>query len=230
MQNQMTILVVDDELEIRRFLRVTLESNGYRVVEAPTGKDGIYQAGAMRPDLIVLDLGLPDMDGLTVLSRIREWSKTPVIVLSVREGEKEKVAALEAGADDYITKPFGIHELIARLHVAFRHARLGEEEMKEFKNGNLSIDLVNRIIKNGVQSVRLTSTEYALLLQFVKHSGKLLTHRHLMKEVWGPYHENETQYLRVYIAQLRKKLETDPSHPKLFITESGVGYRMPLLD
>lgn len=230
MSNQSVILVIDDELEIRRFLRVTLEANGYRVAEASTGKDGIYQASTMRPDIIVLDLGLPDMDGLTVLNRIREWSKVPVIILSVREEEKEKVKALEAGADDYITKPFGVNELIARLHVALRHAHHPEEEMTEFKNGNLFVDILNRVVKSGGNQVKLTATEYSLLMQFVKHAGKVLTHRHLMKEIWGPYHENETQYLRVYVAQLRRKLELDPAQPQLFVTESGVGYRMPILN
>ena len=221
------ILIIDDELQIRRFLRVTLAANGYQVLEAPTGKEGIYKAATDHPDAIVLDLGLPDMDGIAVLKQVREWSMVPVIILSVRDDEKGKVAALDAGADDYVVKPFGVNELIARLRVALRHGREGADEVKEFENGDLFVDLVNRMVKVAGSPVKLTATEYALLIQFVKNAGKVLTHRHLMKEVWGPYREDETQYLRVYIAQLRKKLEMDPARPKLFITESGVGYRMP---
>ena len=224
------ILIIDDELQIRRFLKVTLEANGYHVLEAPTAKEGIYKAATDRPDAIVLDLGLPDMDGMAVLKQVREWSTVPVIILSVRDDEKGKVAALDAGADDYVVKPFGVNELIARLRVALRHGREGSDEVKEFQNGDLFVDLVNRIVKVSGSPVKLTATEYSLLIQFVKNAGKVLTHRHLMKEIWGPYREDETQYLRVYIAQLRKKLETDPGRPKLFITESGVGYRMPAVE
>jgi two-component system KDP operon response regulator KdpE len=224
------ILIIDDELQIRRFLRVTLEANGYRVLEAPTAKEGIYKAATDRPDAIVLDLGLPDMDGGSVLTQVREWSAVPVIILSVRDDEKGKVAALDAGADDYVVKPFGVNELVARLRVALRRGREGAEEITEFRNCNLHVDLVNRVVKLGGSPVKLTATEYSLLLQFVKNAGKVLTHRHLMKEIWGPYREDETQYLRVYIAQLRKKLEADPSRPTLLVTESGVGYRMPVVD
>jgi two-component system KDP operon response regulator KdpE len=230
MAEQTRILVIDDELQIRRILRLTLESNGFVVIEAGTGKDGLYAAASRHPEVIVLDLGLPDMDGLTVLRQIREWSAVPVIILSVRNEEREKVAALESGADDYMTKPFGINELIARLRVALRHSNKPGEEQQEFHNGHLHIDMVTRIVKHGETPVKLTATEYALLMQFVRHAGKVLTHRHLMKEVWGPYREDETQYLRVYMAQLRKKLEVDPGNPRLFITESGIGYRMVLLE
>jgi two-component system, OmpR family, KDP operon response regulator KdpE len=224
------ILIIDDELQIRRILRLTLETKGFHIIEAANGKEGIYQAATMRPDVVVLDLGLPDMDGVAVLTSIREWSKVPVIILSVRDEEKEKVVALEAGADDYVTKPFGIDELVARLHVALRHVKGPHDELREFRNGHLHVDLVTRTVKKGKEPVKLTATEYDLLLQYVKNAGKVLTHRHLMKELWGPYRNDETQTLRVHMAQLRKKLETDPSFPKLFITESGVGYRMPLLD
>ena len=224
------VLIIDDEIQIRRILRLTLETKGFHITEAANGKDGLYQAAAMRPDVVVLDLGLPDMDGLTVLTNIREWSKVPVIILSVRDEEKEKVAALEAGADDYVTKPFGVDELVARLHVAMRHAKQPHDELREFRNGHLYVDLVTRTVKKGEELVKLTATEYDLLLLFVKNAGKVLTHRHLMKELWGPYRNDETQTLRVHMAQIRKKLESDPSFPKLFITESGVGYRMPLLD
>jgi two-component system, OmpR family, KDP operon response regulator KdpE len=222
------ILIVDDELQIRRFLKVTLEANGYHVLEAATGKEGIYKAATDRPDAVVLDLGLPDMDGGAVLRQVREWSAIPIIILSVRDDEKGKVAALDAGADDYVVKPFGVNELVARLRVALRHGNEGADDLKEFQNGELFVDLVNRIVKVKGSPVKLTATEYSLLLQFVKHAGKVLTHRHLMKEIWGPYREDETQYLRVYVAALRKKLETDPARPVLFITESGVGYRMPM--
>jgi two-component system, OmpR family, KDP operon response regulator KdpE len=222
------ILIIDDELQIRRFLKVTLEANGYLVIEASTAKEGIYKAATDRPDAIVLDLGLPDMDGSAVLNKVREWSTIPIIILSVRDDEKGKVAALDAGADDYVVKPFGVNELIARLRVALRHGHEGTDEVREFRNKNLYVDLVKRIVKINDSPVKLTATEYSLLIQFVKNAGKVLTHRHLMKEIWGPYREDETQYLRVYIAALRKKLETDPARPKLLITESGVGYRMPV--
>jgi two-component system KDP operon response regulator KdpE len=221
------ILIIDDELQIRRFLRVALSANGYQVLEAPTGKEGIYRAATDHPDAIVLDLGLPDMDGGAVLKQVREWSTVPIIILSVRDDEKGKVAALDAGANDYVVKPFGVNELIARLRVALRHGREGGDDVKEFQNGDLFVDLVSRMVKVKGSPVKLTATEYSLLMQFVKNAGKVLTHRYLMKEIWGPYREDETQYLRVYVAQLRKKLETDPARPKLFITESGVGYRMP---
>lgn len=224
------ILIIDDELQIRRFLRVTLEANGFTVLESSTGKDGVYRTANDCPDAVVLDLGLPDTDGLDVLKQIREWSKVPVIILSVRDDEKGKVAALDAGADDYMVKPFGVGELVARLNVALRHGRGNAEEIKEFRNGNLYVDLVNRIVKNGEAAVKLTATEYSLLVRFVNNAGKVLTHRQLMREIWGPYREDETQYLRVYIGQLRKKLETDPSRPKLFVTESGVGYRMHMAE
>ena len=230
MKDGKRILVVDDELQIRRLLRVTLEANGFSVAEAASGKDGIYRAATDRPDVVVLDLGLPDMEGIDVLKKVREWSNVPVIILSVRDDEKGKIAALDAGADDYVVKPFGTGELVARLNVALRHGREGVEEIREFRNGGLHVDLVRRNVKNGDAVVRLTATEYSLLLQFVKNAGKVLTHRQLMKEIWGPYREDETQYLRVYVAQLRKKLETDPSRPRLFVTEAGVGYRMPVLE
>jgi two-component system, OmpR family, KDP operon response regulator KdpE len=229
MPSEATILIIDDELAIRRFLRLTLESSGFTVAEASTGKDGLYKAASGHPDAVILDLGLPDMDGLEVLSKIREWSAMPVIILSVRDAESGKIAALDGGADDYVTKPFGTGELIARLRVSLRHARLGKEELREFRNGSLFVDLVNRIVKSGDAQVKLTATEYSLLMQFVKNAGRVLTHRHLMKEIWGPYGAGETQTLRVHMAQLRKKLEADPGAPKLFVTESGVGYRMPLL-
>lgn len=224
------ILVIDDEVQIRRFLRVALDANNYAVLEASTGKEGIYKAAADLPDVVVLDLGLPDMDGLKVLLSIREWSAVPIIILSVRDDEKGKITALEAGADDYVTKPFSVNELIARVHVALRHAGAPGDDIQEFRNNGLVVDMLNRKVTAGGRPVRLTATEYSLLLQFVKNAGKVLTHRHLMKEIWGPYRTEETRTLRVHMAGLRKKLETDPAVPRLFVTEPGVGYRMPLLE
>ena len=177
-----------------------------------------------------MDLGLPDMDGLKVLENIRQWSDIPIIILSVRDDEKGKIAALEAGADDYVTKPFSVNELIARVHVALRHAQAPGDEVREFKNNGLSVDMVNRTVTVPGGEVRLTATEYSLLMQFVKNAGKVLTHRHLMKEIWGPYRTEETQTLRVHMAQLRKKIEADPAVPKIIITEPGVGYRMRLVE
>ena len=220
------VLLIDDELQIRRILRLTLEANGFTVVEASTGKDGVYLAAVEHPDIVLLDLGLPDTDGVAVLKQIREWSAIPVIILSVRNDENGKVAALEAGADDYITKPFGIKELIARLRVALRHRKPGEE-MQEFRNGGLTIDFVNyQVTVNGAET-KLTVTEYNLLSLFAKNAGKLLTHNHIVKELWGAYAAGGSQKLRVHIAQLRKKIETEPARPYI-ITETGVGYRMKL--
>jgi two-component system KDP operon response regulator KdpE len=223
------ILIIDDEAQIRRFLRVSLEAAGYRIVEAANGQDGVVQAAMSRPDVVILDLGLPDISGNAVLAKIREWSSVPVIVLSVQDGEQEKIAALDAGADDYVTKPFGMGELLARLRVATRHSQ-PVPESPEFRNGHLYVNFVHRLVTINDQPVKLTATEYNLLLLFIKHAGKVLTHRQILKEVWGPHTVEQTQYLRVYMAQLRKKLELDPNQPQLFITESGVGYRMTLID
>ncbi len=223
------ILIIDDEAQIRRFLRVSLEAAGYRVVEAATGQDGIVQAAMSRPHTVILDLGLPDLSGLEVLEKIREWSAVPVIVLSVQDAEQDKIAALDAGADDYVTKPFGMGELLARLRVATRHAQPAPES-SEFRNGHLYVDFVHRLVKVNEQPVKFTAIEYDLLLLFIKHAGKVLTHRQILKAVWGPHNVEQTQYLRVYMTQLRKKLELDPGQPQMFLTESGVGYRMILFD
>jgi two-component system KDP operon response regulator KdpE len=223
------ILIIDDEAQIRRFLRVSLEAAGYRIVEAATGQDGVVQAAMSRPDVVILDLGLPDISGNEVLAKIREWSAVPVIVLSVQDGEQEKIAALDAGADDYVTKPFGMGELLARLRVATRHAQ-PLPEAPDFRNGHLYVDFVHRNVTANDQPVKLTATEYNLLLLFIKHAGKVLTHRQILKEIWGPHTIEQTQYLRVYMAQLRKKLELDPGQPQMFLTESGVGYRMVLVE
>jgi two-component system KDP operon response regulator KdpE len=218
-------LIIDDELQIRRLLRACLEGNGYRVLEAPTGQEGISQAAQHPPDLILLDLGLPDMDGVTVLKRIREWSHVPVIVLSVRDREEDKVLALDNGADDYITKPFSTAELLARLRVAQRHA-LPDAGSPVFRSGTLEVDLTARVIRRDGKEVKLTATEYSLLRFFIQHAGKVLTHRQILTKVWGPGYVDQTHYLRVYIAHLREKLEADPATPRLITTEPGVVYRL----
>lgn len=218
-------LIIDDEPQIRRLLRVTLEANGYRVFDAATGQDGVVQAAQRRPDVVLLDLGLPDMDGLEVLKRLREWSRVPVILLTVRDREEDKIAALDAGADDYVTKPFATGELLARLRVAHRHAQPGPEEAV-FRSGDIEVDLVRRVVLRKGQEVKLTATEYSLLALLVRHAGRVLTHRQLLQDVWGPTAVQQTHYLRVYVAHLRDKLEADPANPKLIVTESGVGYRL----
>ena len=218
-------LVIDDELQIRRLLRVCLEANGYRVSEAATGKDGIAEAAQRPPDIVLLDLGLPDMEGVAVLKRLREWSHVPVVVLSVRDREEDKIAALDNGADDYVTKPFSSGELLARLRVAQRHAT-PLSEATVFRSGQLQVDLAARVVKRKGEEVKLTATEYNLLRLFVQHAGKVLTHRQILKEVWGPNSVEQTHYLRVYLAHLREKLEANPAEPELLITEPGVGYRL----
>ena len=219
-----TALVIDDERQIRRLLRVCLEGNGYRVLEAATGQEGLLQAAQHPPEVVLLDLGLPDLDGVSVLKRLREWSRVPVVVLSVRDREEDKVAALDNGADDYVTKPFSTGELLARLRVALRHAAPGADSAV-FRAGDLEVDLTARVVKLKGQEVKLTATEYALLRLFVQHAGKVLTHRQILKEVWGPNAVQQTHYLRVYIAHLREKLEADAAKPRLIATEPGVGYR-----
>ena len=218
-------LIIDDEPQIRRLLRVTLEANGYQVVDAATGQEGLVQAAQCRPNVIVLDLGLPDMDGVSVLKRLREWSRVPVIILSVQDRDSEKAAALDAGADDYVTKPFGSAELLARLRVALRHSEK-QSEPPIFHTGQLVVDLANRQVTVAGKEVSFTATEYNLLRLLVRHAGKVLTHRFLLREVWGPNAENQSHYLRVYVARLREKLETDPSRPTLLLTEPGIGYRL----
>lgn len=225
MNNGPHVLVVDDELQIRRFLRIALEANGYRVFESSNGRDALQEAARLRPDLVILDMGLPDMEGLEVLNQLREWLPTPVIILSVRDTDRDKVAALDAGADDYLTKPFSLDELMARMRVAQRHAQPGPHPTV-FTLGNVTIDLAHRQVTKKGQPVPLTPTEYALLRQLVQHAGRVLTHKQILKEVWGPEYVDETHYLRVYFAQLRQKLEDDPSLPKLILTEPGVGYRL----
>jgi len=218
-------LVIDDEVQIRRLLKISLEANGYRVFEAANGESGLAEAAQRRPDIVVLDLGLPDLDGVTVLKRLREWSSVPVVILSVRDQEEEKIAALDSGADDYLTKPFSTGELLARLRVAQRHVK-PSPDTAVFQNGNLEVDLIARMVKVKGKPVKLTATEYALLQLFVRHAGKVLTHRQILKEVWGPTYQEQTHYLRVYMTHLREKIEENPSQPELLITESGIGYRL----
>jgi two-component system KDP operon response regulator KdpE len=225
--HQPVAVVIDDEIQIRRLLKVTLEANGYKVHEAATGEMGLAEAAQRRPDIVVLDLGLPDMDGIAVLKRLREWTNVPVIILSVRDSEEDKIAALDNGADDYLTKPFGSGELLARLRVAQRHAQAPLENTV-FQNGHLEVDLAARTVKVNGKAIKLTATEYALLQLFVRHAGKVLTHRQILKEVWGPTYTEQTHYLRVYMTHLREKIEEHPPEPELLITESGIGYRLTL--
>ena len=221
------VLLVEDEPQMRRFLRATLPGHGYRLIEATTGAEALVQAGSRTPDLILLDLGLPDLDGVEVTRRLRRWSGTPIIVLSARGQQTDKVEALDAGADDYLTKPFGTDELLARIRVALRRAaRVGEGAETVFRTGNLSVDLGLRRVFVGEREARLTRTEYSLLALLVKHAGKVLTHRQLLREVWGPESVDQHHYLRVYMGQLRHKLEADPARPRFLVTETGVGYRL----
>jgi two-component system, OmpR family, KDP operon response regulator KdpE len=220
------ILIIEDETQMRRFLRASLSSNGYQVVETDTAEEGLAQAAARNPDLVLLDLGLPDQDGLVVTQRLREWAKTPIIVISARGREEDKIQALDAGADDYLTKPFGVGELLARIRVALRNAARGELGSSQFSVGELKIDLVRRQVLVAGQEVHLTPIEYKLLATLVKHAGRVITHRQLLREVWGPNSSDQTQYLRVYMGQLRHKLEQNPSRPQFLTTEPGVGYRL----
>ncbi len=222
------VLLVEDELPIRRFLRTSLSSEDYRLVEAESGQQAIRLAAQQPPDLVILDLGLPDIDGQQVLRQLREWLKAPIIILSARDQEKEKVKALDNGADDYLTKPFSTAELLARIRVALRHASKvsGEAEASTFAIGDLKVDLANRKVLVKEQEIHLTPLEYKLLTTLVKHAGKVLTHRFLLNEVWGPLHSQETHYLRVFMASLRRKIEEDAAQPRFLITEQGVGYRL----
>ncbi|MGE5508633.1 MAG: response regulator [Chitinophagales bacterium] len=222
---QRRILVIDDEPQIRRLLKVALTAHGYQVDDVPTGQEGLNQAAVLHPDLILLDLGLPDLDGVEVVRRLREWSAVPVIVLSVREQEADKVGALDAGADDYLTKPFGMGELLARLRVALRRNEPKEEE-PVLTLGSLMIDRARRVVTVDGRKVRLTPTEYEILKTLAHDVGRVITNRQLLRSVWGPGYENETHYLRVYVGQLRRKLEKNPSRPEHLLTEPAVGYRL----
>ena len=223
------ILVIDDESQIQRFLKIALEGSGYEVLLASQGQQGLEKAGLDSPDLILLDLGLPDLAGLEVLQRLREWTQIPVIVLSVQEQERDKVAALDRGADDYLTKPFGVQELLARIRVALRHAAARTEpgdDNSSVQFGPIRVDRASRQIWKGEEPVKLTKTEYKLLALLIQHAGKVLTHRHILREILGAEYTGETHYLQVYISQLRRKLEDDPTEPRYFLTEPGIGYRL----
>jgi two-component system KDP operon response regulator KdpE len=220
------ILVVDDEPQIRRFLRTSLDAHGYEVVEAQDGKEALKRLTTEKPDVVVLDLGLPDMSGFDVLKRVREWSDVPIIVLTARNRETDKIEALDQGADDYLTKPFGMGELMARIRAALRHRVQGKGAEPVFELGPLVIDLVKRVVTSGGQEVKLSPREYDLLRILVQNAGRVVTHQQILREVWGPAHVDDTQYLRVYIGQLRQKLEAKPEEPRYLITEPGVGYRL----
>jgi len=222
------VLVVEDEPQMRKFVRIALESHDYRVIEAGTGAEAIQQAVSYTPDAVVLDLGLPDMDGLEVTRQLREWSTVPILVISARGQEDSKVKALDGGADDYLTKPFGAAELMARLRVALRHAAASREAPTSVVHvgDDVVIDLVKRLVHVRGEEVHLTPIEYKLLTALVKHAGMVMTHRHLLEQVWGPGHAHQMQYLRVYMTQLRHKLEANPARPKFLVTEPGIGYRL----
>jgi two-component system KDP operon response regulator KdpE len=222
------VLVIDDEVQIRRLLRVALQKQGYAVHEAATGEEGVRMALGKKPDVVLLDLGLPDRDGAEVLQELRSWSAVPVIILSVRNAEEDIVRLLDASADDYVVKPFNTGELIARMKVAIRH-HAPQEAQEVFFSGGLSVDLQNRAVTVGGKPMKLTPTEYGLLRFFVQHAGRILTHRQILREVWGPHADEETNYLRVYITGLRKKIEENPQLPSLILTEPGVGYRLAVL-
>jgi two-component system KDP operon response regulator KdpE len=224
-QGDHLILIIEDEQPMRRFLRASLTAEGYRIAEAGSGEEGLRLAVQQPPDLVILDLGLPGIDGQEVLRRLREWLGAPIVILSARDQEKQKVEALDTGADDYVTKPFGIGELLARMRTALRHASRGDSESSVVTIGQLQVDLAARLVHRAEQEVHLTPLEYKLLVTLLKHSGKVLTHRFLLREVWGPQDSQETHYLRVFVASLRRKLEDDPARPRYLLTEPGVGYR-----
>jgi two-component system KDP operon response regulator KdpE len=224
MTNQGTLLIIDDEVQIRRLLEITLSANGFKIAEASSGLEGLLLAASVQPVLIILDLGLPDADGLDILKRLREWYQKPIIILSVRNSEDDIIRALDHGANDYLTKPFRTGELLARIRVAIRQSQgVGDSRVLTFET--LTIDLSSHTVHKGTESIKLTSTEYSLLALLARNEGRVLTHQYILKEIWGPGYIEQTQYLRVFIAQLRKKIEDNPSKPRLLNTESGIGYR-----
>jgi len=226
MNKHTTILIVDDEPAIRRFLRTSLTAQDFAIVEAENGAAALAAIARDKPDLVVLDLGLPDMDGIEIVRRVRAAGDLPIVILSVRDDERGKVAALDLGADDYVTKPFGMEELIARVRTALRHRFQAQGETPLFAAGDLSVDLVRRVVKLRGQEIKLPPREYDVLRLLVTHAGKVLTHRQMLTQVWGPAHAEDTQYLRVAIRSLRQKLEPDPARPTHILTEAGVGYRL----
>lgn len=225
-QNDHHILIIEDEQPIRRLLKAALSNEGYRISEASGGEEGLRMASRQPPDLVILDLGLPDLDGQDVLQRLREWSSAPIIILSARDQESQKIRALDHGADDYVTKPFGIGELLARMRSAIRHAHKVGPEETIFRVGRIRLDLAARLVFRDDAEVHLTPIEYKLLATLCKHAGKVLTHRFLLREVWGPQDSQENHYLRVFVASLRRKLEDDAARPRYILTEQGVGYRL----
>ncbi len=224
MSNGFSILVIDDEAQIRKLLEISLEANDYKVLFAVNGKEGIMMSASHQPDLILLDLGLPDEDGQVILKKLREWYQNPIIILSVKSAEEEIVKALDSGANDYLTKPFRTQELLARIRTALRNKTSVNNE-SVFAFGNCSVDFTSRIVKTDNEIIKLTATEYNLLTLLIKNDGRVLTHQYILKEIWGQSYADQTQYLRVFVAQLRKKIEEDANRPKFIITESGVGYR-----
>lgn len=229
MKPQNTIVVIDDESQIRKILSITLEAEGFKVVDSSKGKDGTISIANNHPQLVVLDLGLPDEDGFTVLKEIRTWSNVPIIILSVRNSEDDIVKALELGADDYVTKPFNTSELIARIRANIRRTQQPDNQ-SVVVNGKIKIDISKRLIFKNNRELKVTNTEYLLLFLFFRNIDKVLTHNFLLKEIWGPVHSEDSQYLRVFIGQIRKKIEDDPARPEYIITDSGVGYRMKMID
>ena len=229
MAAQNTIVVIDDEAQIRKILSITLEAEDIKVIEASRGKDGIVAVANYHPQLVILDLGLPDKDGFSVLAEIRTWSSVPIIILSVRDSEDNIVKALDLGADDYITKPFNSKELLARIRANIRRVQQVDNE-GIVVNGNLKIDFIKRLVYKSNNELKLTNTEYLLLFMFFKNIDRVLTHNFLLKEVWGPTHTEDTQYLRVFVGQIRKKIEDDAAHPTYIVTDSGVGYRMLIVN
>jgi two-component system KDP operon response regulator KdpE len=221
-----SVLIVEDEKQIRRFVRTSLEAQGHKVFEAQTAKEGLVEAGTRKPDLVVLDLGLPDLDGVEFIRDLRGWSAVPVIVLSARSNETDKIAALDAGADDYLTKPFGVGELLARVRVALRRIATGPEGDAVVEFGEVRVDLANRLVTRSSAPVHLTALEYRLLAVLARNLGKVITQRQLLRDVWGPSHVEHSHYLRIYMGQLRHKLENDPARPRHLLTETGVGYRL----
>lgn len=222
------VVVIEDDPQMRRFLRTGLRAQGFQVFEAENGRRGLVEAGTRKPDLIVVDLGLPDMDGVEVVAALRRWTTLPIIILSARSTEQHKIEALDAGADDYLTKPFGLGELLARIRVALRHSAQNPQgaQSEVFTTGNLSVDLQKRLVSVDGCPVHLTPIQYRLLSVLVKHAGKVLTHRQILNDVWGPAYVDNAHYLRIYMSQLRQKLEADPTRPRYLLTESGVGYRL----
>lgn len=224
MTDNETILIIDDEVQIRRLIEITLSANGYRIFSASSGYEGIQKAATHSPVLILLDLGLPDADGIEILKKLREWYQKSIIILSVRNSEEDIVKALDCGANDYLTKPFRTGELLARIRASIRQNQ-GTAGNSVLVFGSLEVDLANHVARKNNEIMKLTSTEFSLLALFAKNEGRVLTHQHILKEVWGMGYTEQTQYLRVFVAQLRKKIEDDPTHPKFLITESGIGYR-----